>query len=509
MAAAFRQPALEFIRVSGARLLARPARETSAVELVQEFTDLLRICHDADDDRAGLVRICEVMRDRLGASGVAILGAPGANESPVLGVAGHPGVTRSALALRSLGTNAALPVGADPAALDAAAPIGHGGRAIGVVVARWLPGALVDPARTLTLLKATAAAAWPIARAAADRASTPPAVAGRPELELLGISAAIEQVRQAVLRAAPAPFAVLIEGESGSGKELVARAIHRCGPRRERRFCALNCAALTDDLFEAELFGHARGAFTGAVGERIGLFEEADAGTLFLDEVGELSPRAQAKLLRALQQGEIRRVGENQPRHVDVRVISATNRPLHDEAAAGRFRQDLLYRLNVLRIVVPPLRERIEDVPILVAHFWHEATARTGSGATLEPATVAALAGHTWPGNIRELQNVLAALAVRAPRRGRVGPSSLPLPFGAGPACRPDTLDAARRAFERQFVRSTLARVGGHRGRAAAELGISRQGLAKLLARLQIDAEGGQNASAEAPPRLVKIAGVS
>src|SRR5205823_1306175 len=163
-------------------------------------------------------------------------------------------------------------------------------------------------------------------------------------------------VRLAIERAAKAPFPVLIIGESGSGKELVARGLHRCGLRRDRPFCTLNCAALPDDLVEAELFGHTRGAFTGAMGERAGVFEEAHTGTLFLDEIGELSLRAQAKVLRVIQEGELRRVGENTSRRVDVRIVAATNRELRTEAAAARFRHDLLYRLDVVRIVVPPLR---------------------------------------------------------------------------------------------------------------------------------------------------------
>ncbi len=182
------------------------------------------------------------------------------------------------------------------------------------------------------------------------------------------------------------------EGESGVGKELVARAIHCLSPRRERRFCDLNCAALPDELLESELFGHARGAFTGAITERAGLVEDADGGTLFLDEVVDLSPRAQAKLLRVLQQQEVRRVGESFSRKVDVRIVSAVNRDLRAESAAGRFRQDLLYRLDVIRIRVPPLRERPEDIPLLAQHFWRIVAPRVGTRAVLAHSTVTALA---------------------------------------------------------------------------------------------------------------------
>jgi transcriptional regulator with GAF, ATPase, and Fis domain len=241
---------------------------------------------------------------------------------------------------------------------------------------------------------------------------------------------------------------------------------------------------------ESELFGHARGAFTGAVAERIGVFEEAHGGTLFLDEIGELSARAQAKVLRAIQEGEVRRVGDNLARRVDVRLVAATNRDLRKEVEAGRFRLDLLYRLDVIRIAVPPLRDRRDDIPILAEHFWREATARLRSRAVLGGAALAALARYDWPGNVRELQNVLAALAVRTPKRGVVPADALPPPFdGARPAGADSTwrLDAARRTFERRFIRAALARAGGHRARAAEELGVTRQGLTKLMLRLGID----------------------
>jgi len=248
----------------------------------------------------------------------------------------------------------------------------------------------------------------------------------------------------------------------------------------------LNCAALPDDLVEAELFGHVRGAFTGAIADRAGVFEEANGGTLFLDEVGELTPRAQAKVLRVIQDGELRRVGENVSRRVEVRIVSATNRALRQEVDAGRFRLDLLYRLDIVHITVPPLRERREDITVLAEHFWRDATQRLGSRATLAAATVAALARYDWPGNVRELQNVLAALAVRVPKRGLVPPSALPPVFGERPAGETWSLDEARRTFELSFVRAALVRTGGHRARAAAELGVTRQGLTKLMARLGI-----------------------
>jgi len=350
-----------------------------------------------------------------------------------------------------------------------------------VLACRWTIASRVDVERSAAAFAVASAAAAPaVAAIVANEEAVAPAD------DFVGTSAAMQELRKAVDRAAAAPFAVLIQGESGSGKELVARALHRRGTRRARPFATLNCAALPEDLVESELFGHARGAFTGAVADRTGVFEEAHGGTLFLDEVGELSPRAQAKLLRAIQEGEIRRVGENISRRVDVRVIAATNRDLKHETAAGRFRLDLLYRLDVIHIELPPLRDRRDDIPALIARFWREAAERVGTRATLGPSAVAALTRYDWPGNVRELQNVLSALAVRSARRGVVPAEALPPPFGAPARDSATRLDAARRSFEERFIRAALVRSGGHRARAAAELGLSRQGLTKLLGRLGI-----------------------
>jgi two-component system response regulator HydG len=282
----------------------------------------------------------------------------------------------------------------------------------------------------------------------------------------------------------------VIEGESGSGKELAARAIHARSARADKKFCAINCAALVDDLVEAELFGHARGAFTGAHSERAGLFEDASGGTLFLDETAELGTRVQAKLLRTLQEGEVRRLGESSVRRVDVRIIAATNRPLAAEVEAGRFRKDLWYRLDVIRVALPPLRARLEDLPLLASHLWHTLASRTESKAILSPATIAALGTYDWPGNVRELQNVLASLLVSSPATGLIGPAALPNHIArvatfTGVA----TLDAARRQFEERYVRAALARSGGRVVIAAKELGLTRQGLVKLMSRLGITIE--------------------
>jgi two-component system response regulator HydG len=299
----------------------------------------------------------------------------------------------------------------------------------------------------------------------------------------------MDAARRGIARAARRAFAVLIVGVCGTGKVLAARALHRMSPRRDRPFCPVNCAAFTDDLVEAELFGHARGAFTGAMAPRAGLFEEAHGGTLFLDEVGELSPRAQAKLLRALQEREIRRVGENTARRVDVRVVAATNRPLSQAAAEGAFREDLLFRLAVVRIRMPPLRERLEDIGLLAQAFWTTASVETGTRARLGPDALAALGRHAWPGNVRELQNVMSALVVLAPLRGRVGArvvaDVLAPGTGTGRGTAPGVpLDVARRACERGRIGEALARHGGRRAPAARELGLTRQGLTKAMRRL-------------------------
>jgi two-component system response regulator HydG len=283
---------------------------------------------------------------------------------------------------------------------------------------------------------------------------------------------------------------VLIEGESGTGKELVARAIHRLSPRRDRRFSAVNAAALTDELVEAELFGHSRGAFTGAVAPRAGLFEDAHGGSLFLDEVSELSARAQAKLLRVLQEREIRRVGENTARAVDVRIIAATNRPLSEAARAGAFRGDLLFRLAVVTLRLPPLRERIEDVPILAQASWRQLAADTGKRTLLGPDAVARLCRHRWPGNVRELQNAMAALIVSAPDRGRVSARHVNAVLSDADECAatpPLSLDQTRLHCERSAVLRALVRNGGRRVLAARELGLTRQGLTKAMKRLGLD----------------------
>ncbi len=459
--------------------------------LVEAFVGVLRICQDVEEPELALLRVAGALRERLSASTVAFTTIDGGT-ARVMTHAGAPLSSAEGLALarRVLDTGVPVPACEGALTVDSAVPVRYGSSVVGAIWCRWSAGVPVLPADVAALLGLAATAVAPAVYATCERTRAPQSVASLVP-DLVGDSAPMQTVRLAVVRAAASPFPVLVEGESGCGKELVARAIHASSARRTRRFCALNCAALNDDLVEAELFGHTRGAFTGAVAERVGLFEDAQGGTLFLDEVAELGPRIQAKLLRVLQEGEVRRVGESSVRRVDVRIVAATNRPLAAEAETGRFRADLRYRLDVLRIAIPPLRERLEDVPALVRHAWSSLAQRTGSRAVLSPSAMSVLGAYDWPGNVRELQNVLASVMVAGPMRGVIGPQALPshiaraAAFGAV-----TTLAEARRAFEARYVRAALARADGRTLVAARELGLSRQGLTKLLTRLDLEVRG-------------------
>ncbi len=468
-----------FVELSGAVIFA--ATPDRSADLMLRFQALLDAIHDTPDEETALQVIAADLLAAVEACSVVIrsarLGRPVASAGRA-----WPGEETLARAVLDGGRR----VCRDGLTPEAAAPVVAGGSVLGSIAVRWVPGARPPAARAQDLLRLSAAAAAAMLKALRPAPTADADEAHRYPDDLLGRGPAADRLREAIRRAALAPYPVLIEGESGSGKELVARAIHARGPRRARRFCAVNCAALTDDLLEAELFGHARGAFTGAVSERPGLFEEADQGTLFLDEAGELTPRAQAKLLRALQEGEVRRVGENMPRKVDVRIVAATNRSLEDDVRAGRFRADLRFRLDVIRIPIPPLRDRPDEVPWLVERLWSEAATRVGTRATVGDDVVAALARYDWPGNVRELQNVIASLAVHAPRRGRVPAALLPGHIAAAARDRGCGFDQARLDFERRFIRAALARAGGRKSAAAAQLGVSRQGLAKIIKRLGI-----------------------
>jgi two-component system response regulator AtoC len=301
---------------------------------------------------------------------------------------------------------------------------------------------------------------------------------------IVGHSEALQQAIAIARKVARHPSTVLITGESGSGKELIASLIHEAGPRANAPFVAVNCGAIPEHLLESELFGHARGAFTGAVDDRHGLFEEANGGTLFLDEIGELPLALQVKLLRALQEGEVRPVGDNTPRAVDVRVVAATSRDLEAEVRAGRFRADLFYRVNVVRIQLPPLRERREDIPDLVRHFLGVFNKRLGLAiAGVTPAAMRLLMDHAWPGNVRELENVIERAMVLADGPQIEAdhlPQTVRLP-GSGVAMAEDDLDLSvkRRTevLERTLIQRALRQTGGNRTRAARILELSHRAL--------------------------------
>ncbi len=450
---------------------------------LEGLRQLLASSHQFEDEREALTRTAGAIRRHTHAAGVGVFGWH-ASTARLLASSGATGDT---MARRSIDIGQPIRPARVAGWIEGAVPIQYLGRIIGSVAIRWAIDGPESVERALAFGSAAATVCAPLVHVLLERQAVPAVPDAM--FDLVGVSPAIEEVRRAIARAARAPFTVLLEGESGSGKELVARAIHRAGCRRDRRFCAFNCAAMPEDLVDAELFGHVKGAFTGAAGERLGLFESADGGTVFLDEVGELSARAQAKILRVLQEGEVRRIGENFTRPFDARLVAATNRELRAEADAGRFRQDLLYRLDVIRINVPPLRERVEDIPLLAAGFWRQSAERIGSKAVLGQNAVGALARYDWPGNVRELQNVLTALVVAVPPRGVVGASELPAAIARAVQLTPhESLESARLKFEERFVRAALARAAGHRGKAAAALGLSRQGLAKLMQRLHLDA---------------------
>jgi len=315
---------------------------------------------------------------------------------------------------------------------------------------------------------------------------------------LVGRSGSMLAVYKQIALACGSDAPVLVTGETGTGKELVARAIHRHGARAARRFVPLNCGAMPEGLLESELFGHLRGAFTGAVVDKKGLFEEARGGTLFLDEIGEMSQALQVRLLRALETGEVRPVGSSRAATVDVRVIAATHRDLERAAREGRFREDLFYRLHVFAIRLPPLRERREDIPLLIAHFLAGLAARGRGAAALTPAAVAALAGNDWPGNVRELENTLERLVAEA-RGGAIDVADLP------PALRKRSAPLAEPLFtglpsleelEKRYLRHVLAEVKGNRSRAAEVLGIDRRTLYRMAERFGIELADGDKGGA-------------
>jgi DNA-binding NtrC family response regulator len=296
------------------------------------------------------------------------------------------------------------------------------------------------------------------------------------------------ELLELVRRVAPSKATVLIQGESGTGKELVARLLHFWSDRVGGPFVAVNCKAFAEGVLESELFGHERGAFTGAIGARAGCFERAHGGTLFLDEIGDVAPDFQAKLLRVLQEGEVQRVGGSAPRPVDVRVVAATNRVLRDDVAAGRFREDLYFRLNVIPVSLAPLRDRLDDVLPLAGHFLARHAAESGRRLEFSAAARTALAAHPWPGNVRELENAIERGVVLA-RGELIEPEDLLLDDTSHPRAKPEdtgTLQAALDGATGDRVRAALDAAGGNRTEAARQLGIDRTTLYRLMRRLGI-----------------------
>jgi transcriptional regulator with PAS, ATPase and Fis domain len=309
---------------------------------------------------------------------------------------------------------------------------------------------------------------------------------------IVGVSSAMQTLYALLDRIAPADATVLIQGENGTGKELVARAIHVGSERRDHKFIVANCSAFNDNLLDSELFGHKRGAFTGAVVDKPGLFEVADTGTFFLDEIGDMSPSLQVKVLRVLQDGTFNRVGDPDTRKVDVRIIAATNRDLAAMVAAGRFREDLYYRIHVLSVTLPALRERRDDVPLLIEHFL--ARHRKQQPPQLSAECSARMLAYPWPGNVRELENEVERLVVLAGDSPTIGPELLsPRIRQWAPAApddhvlEPGSLPAAVEALERRMIGAAMRRHGGNKTRAAEELKVSRRNLIRLVQKYELE----------------------
>jgi two-component system, NtrC family, nitrogen regulation response regulator NtrX len=311
--------------------------------------------------------------------------------------------------------------------------------------------------------------------------------------EIIGQSVPVKALRQQLRLMAPTNGRVLIYGESGTGKELIANAIHAQSQRSHAAFIEVNCAAIPEELIESELFGHLKGSFTGAHEDKVGKFQKADAGTLFLDEVGDMSLKTQAKVLRVLEEQRFEPLGSGKTTQVDVRVIAATNKHLEDEIAAGNFREDLFYRLNVIPFYVPPLRDRAEDIPLLADYFLHQFSSEYGRHRKqFTPDAYSALQDYSWPGNVRELRNLMERIVIMNPQE-RIGADRLPLPAnrrtgetGRGQQPRFETLEDARKAYEREYVLKTLEGLGGNMTRAAESLGLERSHLYRKMKALGI-----------------------
>jgi two-component system response regulator AtoC len=416
-------------------------------------------------------RALHVMLDRLGKQVAAVVELDGART--YLGTGGECDavIATGELAAQLVAAGATLPVIAVVRPRDLALSM--------ALLEAGVDDVVTDPVDELALALALRHVATLPQRTAVV---APPALVGGGEVML--------KLRETIERVAGTRSTVLVLGESGTGKELVARAIHDASPRRGRRFVAINCAAIPGALLESELFGHCRGAFTDAVRDKRGLFEDADGGTLFLDEIGELPLALQAKLLRALQDGEIRRVGDPQSITVDVRLIAATLRDLADDVQGGRFREDLYYRLNVLPVVIPPLRERAEDIPQLARFFAQRHAARHQLGEVeLSDIAIEALARQPWPGNVRELENVIERAVVLAdrPSPGRdtrlidlaylTSVMHVRTPSPAAADTDALSIKKATREIEQDLIRRALGVTQGNRTNAAKLLEISHRAL--------------------------------
>jgi two-component system response regulator AtoC len=309
---------------------------------------------------------------------------------------------------------------------------------------------------------------------------------------IIGRSPAMVEVYRTIARLAPGKSTVLLHGESGTGKEVVAREIHRHSPRREKPFVAIDCGALPETLLESELFGHVRGSFTGAIADKTGLFEDASGGTLFLDEIGNISAGLQAKLLRVLEEQQVRPVGSNHGRPIDVRIIAATNRDLEGGVREGSFREDLYYRLNVVALALPPLRERKEDLPILAQHLLKRTARELGRPpAGLSSDAVAVLSEYDWPGNVRQLAHVLERALVLT-QGGAITAADLPLEIRVAGVPAKEELLADRPTLEqlkRRYIRQVLEETKGNISRSAAILGVDRRSLYRMLERYKIPRE--------------------
>jgi DNA-binding NtrC family response regulator len=346
---------------------------------------------------------------------------------------------------------------------------------------------------------------------------------------LFGDHPTMRRVFDIIRRVGPSDVPVLITGESGTGKELVARALHSLSSRVTRNFVPVHCGAIPEDLLESELFGHVRGAFTGAIAARTGRFQLAHNGTIFLDEIGEMSPRFQVKLLRVLEDGSFDPVGSASSRYADVRVIAATHRDLHAGAREGTFRDDLLYRLDVVRIHLPPLRQRREDIPVIARHFLRQVAARCGhEPAQLAPATAAALMAYDWPGNVRELRNVLERAVLLSEEPSILQTTDLPAPIGSGQPHEAAVPSDSRarggqspwdfgpegtdfylelESFERRMIGRALQLAGGSKREAARLLQVNRTTLLEKLKRRGWNV--GKDAEGDEPPAQPAASGLN